>query len=279
MGSLPRQKIIDFYDDYKSIPVTFTKEMIQVTGLQAKQVILKCGSDFFPCVVYSTSFVDAKAVASAKSGLMEKLKETSNSVSIKFCFKLPESGEQVVFLVAARVTGITPYETASDMSIFSLQFSQRPPDDLIEIVGRILEANANCSKRKDERIVINTETLRKLRFSTKDVGVTIEKVPRRCLLRDFSFTGARLVTLGISKFLLDKNVVIKFDFMEPNESYSIKGKIVDIEKVVDRDDMVVANVLYNENVPMAYKVRLSDYFGTLRLDTKAGNSSVLPPPA
>jgi hypothetical protein len=167
--------------------------------------------------------------------------------------------------------------------MFTLQFSQHPPDDLIEIVGRILEANVNCSKRKDERIAINAETLRKIRFSNKEVGVTIENVPRRCLLRDISFTGARLVMLGIAKFLIDKRIAIKFDFLEPNESYSIEGKIVDAEKVADRDDMIVANVFYSEPAPMDYKIRLSDYFNTVRIDTKTGSPPAAtpqtPPPA
>jgi hypothetical protein len=277
MGTLPRQKIIEYYNDYKNIPVTFNKEIIQVTGLQAKQVILKCGSDFYPCVVYSTSFVEAKIVAAGKSGLFEKLKKTNNSVSIKFCFKIPASGEQVVFLVSARVTGSAPYDTSSDMLMFTLQFSQHPPDDLIEIVGRILEANVNCSKRKDERVTISSESLRKLRFLNKEIGVTIENVPRRCLLRDISFTGARLVTLGIAKFLIDKRIVLKFDFIEPNESYSIEGKIVDAEKVADRDDMIVANVVYSEPVPMDYKIRLSDYFSAVRIDTKPGGPPAAPP--
>lgn len=277
MGLLPRQKIIDYYNDYKNMPVIFNKEIIQVTGLQAKQVILKCGSDFFPCVVYSTSFTEAKIVAASKSGLIEKLKDTNNSASIKFCFKIPESGEQVVFLVAARVIGSVPYDAASDMSMFTLQFSQHPPDDLIEIVGRILEANVNYSKRKDEFIAITGETLRKLRFSGKEIGVTIENVPRRCILRDISFAGARLVTVGVAKFLIDKRVVIKFDFNEPDEIYGIEGKIVDAEKVADRDDMVVANVFYCDSVPMTYKVRLSDYFSTLRTDAKVTGPSAPQP--
>ena len=269
MAVLPRQKIQDYYIEFRNIPITFHKEVIQVTGLQTKQIILKCGSDFFPCVIYSTSFEEAKIVASNKSGLMDKLKETNNSASIKFCFKVPSSGEQVAFLVTARVTASAPYEAGSDMSMFTLQFSQRPPDDLIEIVGRIIEANKSFTKRKDERIAITPETVRKLRFTPKEIGVTIDGVPRRCILRDISFTGARLVMLGISKFLIDKQITIKFEFDEPDETCNITGKSIDVEKVAERKDMVVLNVLYNDPVPMAYKVRLSDYLNTIRTDTRA----------
>ncbi|MDR2343096.1 MAG: PilZ domain-containing protein [Spirochaetaceae bacterium] len=269
MAILTRQKIQDYYAEFKSIPITFHKELIQITGLQAKQVILKCASDFFPCVIYSTSFEEAKIVASNKSGLMEKLKETNNSASIKFCFKAPATGEQVAFLVSARVTGLAPYDAGPDMSMFTLQFSQRPPDDLIEIVGRIIEANKSFNRRKNERIAITPETLRKMHFTAKEIGVTIDGVPRRCLLRDISFTGARLVMLGISKFLINKSITIKFDFDEPLESYSINGKSIDVEKVAERNDMVVLNMEYSDPVPMAYKVRLSDYLNTARTDTRA----------
>lgn len=283
MAILPRQKIQDYYTQYKSIPITFHKEIIQVTGLQAKRVILKCASDFFPCVIYSTSFEEAKIVASNKSGLIEKLRDTSNSVSIKFCFRTAGSGEEVAFLVAARVAGFAPYDTGADMSMFTLQFSQRPPDDLIEIVGRVIEANKSFTKRKDERITITPETLRKLHFTTKEPGVTIEGVPRRCILRDISFTGARLIMLGISKFLINKPITIKFDFDEPDENYSIEGKVIGAEKVVDRNDMVVLNMVYNDPVPMSYKIRLSDYLNSVRTDLRtnrpasAGESA--PPPA
>jgi hypothetical protein len=268
MGTLPRQKIQEYYDEFKSIPITFNKEVIQVTGLQAKQVILKCASDFFPCFVWSTSFEEAKVVAGNKSGLMEKLKESNNSVSIKFCFKQPVGGEQVVFLVTTRMTGTAPYDGGADMSMYTLRFSQRPPDDLIEIVGRILEANVSFSKRKDERVAITPETQRKLRFSKKDIGVTIEGVPRRCILRDISFNSARLAMLGISKFLIGKQAVIKFDFIEPAEDYSISGKIQSVENVADRSDMVLVNMVYDAPVPMVYKVRLSDYLNTLRPDSR-----------
>ncbi|MDR2029699.1 MAG: pilus assembly protein PilZ, partial [Treponema sp.] len=67
------QKITTYYERYKAIDVTFTKEIIQVTGLITQQVYLKCVGDFWPCVVYSSSFQWAKVVANIKSGLVDKL--------------------------------------------------------------------------------------------------------------------------------------------------------------------------------------------------------------
>jgi hypothetical protein len=79
--------------------------------------------------------------------------------------------------------------------------------------------------------------------------------------------------LGISKFLIDKQITIKFEFDEPDETYNITGKSIDVEKVAERKDMVVLNVLYNDPVPMAYKVRLSDYLNTIRTDTRINRNA------
>jgi hypothetical protein len=280
MGILTQQKIKNYYNEFKSIPVNFNKEIIQVTGLQPKQTILKCGSDFFPCFVYSTTFEEAKIVSSNKSGLIKKLKEANNLVSLKFTFKTPSSGEQIAFLVAARVTGFTTYNELIDMFMFTLQFSNRPPDDLIGIVGSILEANVISSRRKNERINITPESLRKLHLTTKDVGITAEGVPRRCILRDISFSGARFVMLGISKFLVGKQSSIKFDFDDPIESYNIDGRFINVENVADRTDMVTVTMLYNEPVPMVYKVRLSSYLDKTRVTASANpQTAVTPLPA
>ncbi|GMO32057.1 MAG: PilZ domain-containing protein [Termitinemataceae bacterium] len=273
MGNLTRQKIQTFYDQFKTIPITFTKEIIQVTGLQAKQVSIKCTSDFFPCVIYSTNFEEAKLVANSKSGIMERFKETNNSASIKFSFKVPSTGEQVAFLVPVHMSGCSPYNGSEEMTMFTMQFSQRPPDDLIEIVGRVIEANWYASKRKDEAIPVNAETLRKLKFITKDVGITVEGVPRRCILRDISISGARIIVLGISKMLVGKSGSIKFEFTDPIESYEIKGTYASAESVADRKDMAVLNLQYIDPIPLTYKVRLSEYLGTNRKPAAAPHAA------
>ncbi|GBU26972.1 hypothetical protein R84B8_00488 [Treponema sp. R8-4-B8] len=67
MGVLLSQKISMYYERFKDIDVTFTKDMIQITGLLTQQIHLKCGNDFWPCVVYTASFSGAKVVANVKT--------------------------------------------------------------------------------------------------------------------------------------------------------------------------------------------------------------------
>jgi hypothetical protein len=280
MSVLTSQKIAVLYERFKNIDVTFTKEIIQVTGLLTPQVHLKCLSDFWPCVLFSTSFQGAKIVANVKSGLLGRLQQANNSVSLRFCFKILEKGNPVTFFVASRVAGTAPYKGSNDVFLLTLQFTQRPPDDLIGVMGRVLDANVNSSKRRDERILITNESQRKLRLLTKESTVFVQAVPRRCILRDLSFSGAKLIMLGVAKFLLDKEAGLRVDFDDPRESFMIKGKFIRAESVEGKKEMIALAMEFDDAViPMGYKIRINEFLNTVRADSRVGGPASEAPAA
>jgi hypothetical protein len=269
MGLLTSQKLINLYERYKAINVTYTKEIIQVTGLITQQVFLKCVSDFWPCVIYSSSFSEAKVVVNTKSGLLAKLQQANNMVSLRFCFKNPDNGTPVPFFVSAKCLGYNAYGDSKDMAVFNLQFTQRPPDDLIEIMGRMLDANINSAKRKDERIIISPESIRRLHLTSKDTAVFIQQVPRRCILRDISFSGAKIIMMGVSKFLVDKDVALRIDFDDPREAFLIPGKFIRAEDVEGRKELIALGIVFNEKqIPMGFKMRINDYLSQVRVEDR-----------
>jgi hypothetical protein len=263
MSLITSQRITSLYDRFKGIEVTFTKEIIQVTGLLTQQVHLKCVNDFWPCVIFSLSFQGAKIVANVKSGLLTKLQTANNYVNVRFCFKPADQENPVIFFVAGRIMGMSPYKGSSEVSILTIQFTNRPPDDLIEIVGRVLDANVNSTKRKDDRIQLTDENLRRLKLLSRETSVYIQAVPRRCILRDISFSGTKMIMLGIAKFLMDKEAACRFDFDDPRESFLVKGKFVRVETVEGKKEMIALALNFEESaVPMGYKVRLNDFMAT-----------------
>jgi hypothetical protein len=274
MGILTSQKITTYYERFKGIEVTFTKEVIQVTGLITQQVYIKCMGDFWPCVMYSSSFLGAKIIANTKSGLTQKLKDANNSVSLRLSFMNSDTENPVTFFVSAHITNFTSYGGSDDVAIFTIQFTQRPPDDLIEIMGRLLDANVNSAKRRDERILITPDSLRRLNLLSKECAVFIQGVPRRCILRDVSFSGAKLIMMGVSKFLLNKEAGMRFDFDEPRKSFLVKGRFVRAENVEGRKELVVLAIEFDEDaIPMGYKMRINDYLSSARLDIQPEDNS------
>ncbi|GHT75840.1 cyclic di-GMP binding protein [Spirochaetia bacterium] len=258
------QKIVSYYDLYKSMEVTFTKEIIHVIGMITQQVYLKCSGDSFPCVIYTTSFEGAKIVANTKSGLVNKLQQANQAANLRFCFTSQESATPVTFFVPVRSTGYSPYGSSPDMAIFTLQFTQRPPDDLIEVMGRLLDANRNSVKRKDEQITLTPETQRRLKVLPKESAAFIQGVPRRCIVRDLSFGAAKLIIMGVAKFLVDKESALRIEFDDPRESFLIRGKFANAELVEGRKELVALDLIYTEaQIPMGYKIRINDYLGQI----------------
>jgi hypothetical protein len=264
MAVLTSQRIKELYNRYRGINVTFSKEVIAVTGMETKQVYVKCVSDFFPCIVYASSFEQAKVVLNLKSGILEKLAQANNALSLRYCFNHYSTGEQVVFFIQARSIGYTPYNDSPDMALFNLQYLQQPPDDFIEIVGRVLDANMNAARRKEERVALTVEIMRKLGLLTKDAVVFIDGVPRRCILRDISFSGAKIVMIGVIKFLEGKTIGLRLDFDDPRESFNVKGKFVHAELIEGRKDLLAIGIMFHDPIPMGYKARLSDYINTVK---------------
>jgi len=277
MALLTTQKISTYYELFKTIDVIFSKELIQVTGLVANQVYLKVVGDFWPCVVYSTSFTGAKVVVNTKTGILQKLEWANNMVSLRFCFKNAETGNTVTFFVNTKSSGATPYGNSADVVLLSLQFTQRPPDDLIEIMGRILDANVNSKKRREERIIITPDSMRKLSI-TKESSILIQGVPRHCILRDISFSGAKIIMMGVAKFLVDKEAFLRLEFEDPKEVFLLKGKFLRSEPVEGRKELVSLVILFDEGItPMGYKIRINNYISQIRPDArgadKAGDTS------
>jgi hypothetical protein len=260
------QRLNAFYEQYKTTFVIFSKEAIKVTGLCAQQIYLKCMGDFWPCVLYSSSFETTKIVVNTKAGLIEKLQSAKNTASIRFCFKVSGNSEALVFFVNMKSMGFAPYGSSSDVAIFTFQYIQRPPDDLIEILGRFLNVNENFSKRRSERIALTSDSIRKLDI-IRESEVAIKGVPRKCILRDISFFGAKIIVMGLSKFIEAENAILDIGFNNPTEKFLLAGHFVRSEMVEGRRDLLALGLAFNEEeIPLGYKMRINDYLNETRQD-------------
>ena len=266
MGLATSQQLTKYYDQYRDTEITFTKDIIRALGLDPRQVYVKCNGGQWPCIINSTSFQHAKIIVGTKGGAFQALAAKNNpTANIRFCFNEPEGDEIITFLVASRVAEIRPYMNSKDLVIVTLQYTTRPPDDLIELCGKLLEANANAIRRREERIAINEDSKRKLNLAKEECNVIVNSVPRHCVVRDLSFSGARIVLIGLSQFLTGKEAVLRLEFNEPSEIISVKGTVVSADLVPGRKDVCIASVKFDEALlPLSFKMHLNDYLTSVR---------------
>jgi PilZN3 domain/PilZ domain len=279
MALLTAQQISRYFELFSSIDVTFTREVITTVGLQTKNIFLKHVGQQIPCVIYSVSMTGARVIVNVKSDAFAKIHQNSNAVSLRFSFVQSDRLDPLSFYVNSKIAGFSPYGKGNvELNFVSLAYLQRAPDDLITVLGQLLEANVNAKKRHEERIVVTSENVPKLGLRGNDAVVYIEGVPRKCIVRDLSFSGCRLIIPGIAKFLGDKPATLHLGLDDKSE-IQIEGRIIRTETVSGREDIVAIAILYNESeVPLSYKMRINDYLTAVRqpAGAKAGGPKLAP---
>ncbi|GAB1455277.1 PilZ domain-containing protein [Spirochaetota bacterium] len=269
MSIATSQQLTRYYDTFRAIAVTYTKEIVKSTGLQPQNVFLKCLGEQWPCVIYSSSFNEAKILAPNRPALMERISKANNLVSVRLSFKISDNGDPVMFFISGKVSGFSPYpQSNGTLQFINIQFTQRPPDDFVEILGRMLEANVNSARRRDDRILLTPEAVRKIGLARKESTILIDGVPRRCILRDLSFAGSKVIIVGLAKFLVGKPCKLRLDLEDPRETIAIAGTVVRYEDVEGRKDLTAIAIRFDdETIPMTYKMHLNDYVGQKKNQT------------
>ena len=88
----------------------------------------------------------------------------------------------------------------------------------------------------------------------------VRNVPRRCILKDLSFSGAKVMLVGVPKFLVGKNIALKIDFIDTNESVLVPGIIPRAEFLEGRKDIASVHIAFNaDTVPMVYKIHINSF--------------------
>lgn len=269
MGIITSQQLNVYYDQYRDSELTFTKDIIRTLKIEQKQIQIKynVGEDviFTPCVLHSTSFQKAKIIVPTNGPAFAFLaNKEPPTVHLKMSL-VGDDGKPITFFIATKVAEKSIYTNSKDLAIVTLKFTQRPPDDLIEKMGRLLEANLNAVRRREERIIISDDSKRKLNLTREECIVMVQGVPRHCIIRDLSFMGAKVVLVGLHQLVQDKEAELKLNFEEPREEISIKGRVVSADVIEGRKDICSASIKFDENiVPLSYKLHINDYLTTIR---------------
>jgi len=263
------QQLANYFKEFAETEVTFTKEVIRATRLNPSGVHLKCLGDQWQCVIYSSSMTSARIITNLQTSLNETLRKANNSISLRFSFSDSDKSNPIAFFVKAKSTGFTPYgKERPDLYFANLTFAQHPPDDLILILGRMLEAKQNSKRRSEWRLPLSAAIVKKIGIVPERTSVTENQNRRRAVLRDVSFSGCKAVVAASSEALLNSNVIVNLTFQDPDESFEISANVCRADPVEGHESISVFGFHYDEEqVPMAYKLRINNAIRSQRSNT------------
>jgi len=256
---ITNQQLSRYFDEYGDQEVTFTRQVNQILGLLPKYVYLKCQADTLPCILYSSSMRGAKVIANLRIDSLRLLQQASGALALRFCFARESGAIPLAFFVSARLTAQTAYNRETpELYFLSLEYTHRPPDDLIEILGGLQEASSNAQRRAEERIEVTPVSMKHLGLESREAALTVGGLEGRCLLRDLSFSGAKVLVHGKAESFLEKQVLLRPAFADPKVQVSLSGRVLRWEGMANREDIGAVAILFApESVPMQYKLAIN----------------------
>ena len=256
------QQIAEYYSTYKDLDVTFNKQVVRAVGLNNSQVFLRLRDLHIHCIVYSSSLSGAKVVANLDKDLLDKIREANNLVSLRLSFLPLETAKPISFFITSKIIGIQPYDLKKPgLNFITLTYTKKPPEDLIQILGDLLDANINAKRRKEERIILDEKNARKLELKTRECRLSVRDHGQKCILRDISFSGTQVITAIIEGLEEKGSLLVELAFESMSGTLNLPGNVMRIEELATQPEFTTLGIHFVESkIPMAYKNRINNFF-------------------
>lgn len=276
MSIVTSQQLIQYYERYRETEVTFNTQVTTATGLVPRNMYLRVLDRELPCTVFSSSMASARVIANVKANFFLDLKRPNTRLALRWCFKRQDKVEPMTFFVPCRVTGFTHFNVQKPgVQMMTIVFTQKPPNDLIEILGGLLEANWNSQQRREERIPITPENMKKLGMDSRDAFLLMGEASRRCLLKDLSFIGAEVLASGLTASDAGRPTTLRISKGEQATDMTLQGTITRVEEVGGRRDIKAVAIEYATDTPISYKLLINSFI-TSRRSSKDGDQGPAP---
>ncbi|MCG8571304.1 MAG: PilZ domain-containing protein [Spirochaetes bacterium] len=271
MAHLPQQKLNLLYNQYGEQEIAFNRSIIQTTGLKTENVFIKVRNDQWPCVLYSCSMRNARIIINLDQTNFEQLKNANNLISLRLSFFPQPLKKPINFFIPSSVVGYNSFKLKQQNTfLMNIEFSQKPPEDHIEILGKIIETAQNFERRKELRVPIDEKILGKLQLTTNKLVALVDRIKRPCILRNLSASGCLLIMACNPKFVINKEIIILLITVNLEEPLAIAGKIVNSNIVEGRQDMAALGVAFDKDkIPHGFKDLINNYLDELESIVKS----------
>ncbi len=263
MPNLTSQHLARLYEEFSQTEVTFNTQVILESGLITSEVHLTVGSRHLGCVLYASSMKGARIIIEATPAEEDALARNTSTASLHLGFHRKEDKTPVTFFIPCRIESLSEYSARRPLVRFaSLEFTQRPSDALVETLGSLLEIKSNELRRRDQRIVMTPDIMKRIGLQSRESCIAVEGTPRRCFLRDLSFGGAKVLlsTLGLPSS--PGRVHLKLNRCEAPGEPVLDGSVVRVEDVEGHADLVALSIQYSSDPPISYKQKINSVFSS-----------------
>lgn len=263
MPTVTSAKISEYYNKYKDQEVYFSKSICEITGLVSEKLKLKVGAYELPCILYASSLEKIIIILNLTENDMQKVKMARGLATIKFCFFHSTAKSPISFFISCHIKKINSFKlTTSSAYMIRLDFNQRPPDDFIEIVGKIIDNSVKFNNRKELRIRLDDKIAASLGMESVKSFVTIDKNIKPCIFADISTSGCCIIMADSPEIEEHKGITVQLSIK--GNTVNINAMIIRCEKVNNCPKLTRLGILYDKDeIPYIYKNMINNYLDML----------------
>lgn len=255
-----KKTLDDYYEKYEDQDLTFNLDVISSVGLLPKQMSFKCRTKSFPCILYSASMKGANILATLDDVFFENLNVAGKKVALRFYFFPPGDKKELSFFINSRVTSFKLYSTTKrNLYFLNIEYLNKPPDALIEILGNYFEISVHQEQRIQERMVINDELESQLGIRKMETFLFIEGNGKKCTLDELSILSAKVIINGKAETFMNHRVMLLMKIEGLSGMGEMVGQVTEAEEISDEEGLVSLIVFFDqENIPPSYKMWIGE---------------------
>ncbi|WP_417903212.1 PilZN3 domain-containing protein (plasmid) [Borreliella andersonii] len=161
-----------------------------------------------------------------------------------------------------KLLGFSSYSLKDkEYNLLKFKFSTSMPEEILIKVVKLLELKFGQNQRIHERIIVDKNSVRKLKIDFDKVFIDFNGLKYKCSVRDLSYGGA----LAIVDFDgdVDTNIIgdLIFSFELIDKEIFIRSKLVSSASIQTSSGKVFAlGIAFNEdNIPLEYTILIHNY--------------------
>ena len=114
-----------------------------------------------------------------------------------------------------------------------------------------------------KNLEVNKNTINKLHFFSTTGILKLNNKNKKCIVKDVSFSGMKLIAAGNEKDFINKNISIKLPFADNITADIINGAVIRTDSIGDSKDFVSLGILLdNSSIPFDYKNVIADFLSS-----------------
>jgi len=255
------KKSVDFYDKYKDYDITFNQNIIDTLGLVSDQISFKCGGIKIPCIIYSSTMTGARLIAKLEESFFEVLRKQWNTIVLRLTFNTIDQKQDISFIINSKLKNHNQYNSDKpDYYFLNVDYINKPPNILIDIIGTHILKKVSSQKRMEERIVLNSGNDEALGLKVMENFLFISGNGKKCVITEISIFSAKVLINGtIEDFIIGERVLLLMKAKGLEGVGEMIGNIDRVDLINETEGFYSVIITFNqEMVPPTYKMWIAE---------------------